>query len=134
VTNQASELLRLLQEATDGLLWMSESDYLFEVVYWQARSSITPQELLKLTNHSSDTAITTVNFDAFFENVTQPQEWHGELERETVQRYQHLVEILKTHLSDLQVYRVGNIHLDVYIIGKTTSNELAGIATQAVET
>jgi hypothetical protein len=134
VTNQASELLNILQEATDGLLWMSESDYPFEVVYWQARSSITPQELLELTHHPPDTSIETVDLDAFFENATQLQDWHGELERETVQRYQHLGETLKTHLSNLQVYRVGNIHLDIYIIGKTTANELAGIATQAVET
>jgi hypothetical protein len=51
-----------------------------------------------------------------------------------VQRFQNLVSVLKQNLSQLQVYRVGNIEIDVYIVGVTDGGGLAGLSTKLVET
>ena len=45
-----------------------------------------------------------------------------------------LVETLKSHLSDIQVYRLGERSIDVYIAGKTSEGDLAGLSTKVVET
>ncbi|WP_206756030.1 MULTISPECIES: nuclease A inhibitor family protein [Cyanophyceae] len=130
-----AELINTLEEAIAGLQWMSESDYPFTVVYWQDELPIlTPEHLLQLTNHPPDTLVETEAVDDFFAIATQAQDWHDAEATAVVKRYQALVETLKQSLDALTVYRLGQINLDLYIIGKTTTGALAGLATQAVET
>jgi len=72
--------------------------------------------------------------DDFFAIAAQEEDWHDQDERETVQRFHNLVSVLKQNLSQLQVYRVGNIEIDVYIVGVTDGGGLAGLSTKLVET
>jgi len=75
-----------------------------------------------------------VNVDKFFARATQEEYWHDEEELEMVQRFQTRVSILKQNLSQLQVYRMGNINIDAYIVGMTTSGDGTGLSTKLVET
>jgi len=72
--------------------------------------------------------------DDFFAIAAQEEDWHDQDERETVQRFHNLVSILKQNLSQLQVYRVGSIDIDAYIVGVTDGGEWAGLSTKLVET
>ncbi len=72
--------------------------------------------------------------DDFFAIATQEEDWHDGEERETAKRFQNLVSILKQNLSQLQVYRVGSVEIDVYIIGVTDGGGVAGLSTKLVET
>ena len=49
-------------------------------------------------------------------------------------RYQALVNLLKTHLTDIKVYRVGEVEVNCYILGQTESGNIAGLSTISVET
>jgi hypothetical protein len=60
------------------------------------------------------TTLEMLAVDDFFAIAAQEEDWHDEEERETVKRFQNLVSILKQNLSQLQVYRVGNINIDAY--------------------
>ncbi|MBD2019502.1 nuclease A inhibitor family protein [Leptolyngbya sp. FACHB-36] len=129
-----SELLTRLQTTIEGLQWMSESDYPFEVCYWQdCDGDMAPEKLLELTQHEGNAAIELRDIDSFFEWATQPQEWHSPEEQEAVKKYQALVRLIK-QLSDPNVYRIGQINLDIYILGKTEEGAIAGVKTKAVET
>lgn len=135
MSDRASQLANLLQQITKGLQWMSESDYPFEVVAFESPSAdLTPENVLQLTKHDADVPVESVDLDSFFAVATQEQDWHSAAEQETVKQYQKLVSCLKEHLRDLQVYRIGEINLEIYILGKTEEGELAGLSTQAVET
>jgi len=90
--------------------------------------------LLQLTNHPPHTPVKVVSVDDFFAHATQEEDWHDEEEREMVQRFQNLVSILKQNLSQLQVYRVGNINIDAYIVGVTPRGDWMGLSTKLVET
>jgi len=123
-----------LQEASNGLLFLSETDAPFEVISWQAQEDLTPAKLLQVTNHPPNTPVELRTVDEFFAIATAQEDWHDEEERETVQRFQNLVSVLKQNLSQLQVYRVGNTNIDAYIVGVTDGGEWAGLSTQVVET
>ncbi|MBE9005119.1 nuclease A inhibitor family protein [Fortiea sp. LEGE XX443] len=125
-----------LKQASNSLLMMSESEYPFEVVLWpgQAQETLTNQKLLQLTDHPPETSIETVELDYLFRNCAEEKEWHDEIQKQDVQKFQSLVNTLKDNLTDIKVYRLGTINIDVYIIGKTTSGDLAGISTKVVET
>ena len=62
------------------------------------------------------------------------QDWYGPEEKVTARRYRRLERLLRTSLSDLEGFKVGERDVDVYVIGKTPDGEFAGIATKAVET
>ena len=123
-----------LKQASNGLLFLSETDAPFEVIHWPAQGELTPTKLLQLTEHSPDVPVEIVSVDEFFDTPTAEEDWHDEEERETVKRFQNLVSILKQNLSQLQVYRVGSIEIDVYIMGVTSGGDWAGLSTKLVET
>jgi Nuclease A inhibitor-like protein len=132
----SSEITEKLKQASDDLLMMSESDYPFEVFFWsgQGDESLTNQKLLQLTSHSQDTPIETVDLDYLFQNCAEEKDWHDETQKQNVQKFQSLVKTLKDNLNDIKVYRLGTVNIDVYIVGKTISSDLAGISTKVVET
>jgi hypothetical protein len=123
-----------LKQASNGLLFLSETDAPFEVIDWQTQGELTLAKLLQLTNHPPDAPLEMLAVDDFFAIATQEEDWHDKEERETVKRFQNLVSVLKQNLSQLQVYRVGNINIDAYIVGVTPSGDLMGLSTKLVET
>ncbi len=130
------EITKKLRQASDNLLMISESEYPFEVFLWsgQSKQSLTNQKLLQLTGHTQDTAIEIVELDYFLRNYSQEQEWHDEIQKQNVQKFQLLIKTLKDNLTDIKVYRLGTVNIDVYIVGQTLSQELTGISTKVVET
>jgi hypothetical protein len=128
-------IIETLLQASAGLLMPSESEYPFESVYWsgQAKEELTTQKLLQLTGHPDNSPVETVELDYLFQNVAQEKEWHDEVQKVNVSRFQNLVSTLDNNLSNIKVYRVGTINLDVYIVGRAGS-DLAGLSTKVVET
>jgi hypothetical protein len=128
-----AQLLEQLQAAIEGLQWMSESEFPFEVVHWSQTADLTPELLLKLTDQAPETLVQTEAIAAFFEWVIQPQDWHSPEEAAAVERYKALLQLLQAHLQDPQVYRLGEVNVEIYILGNA-AKELVGVKTQAVET
>lgn len=129
----SADIIEKLKQASSGLQCMSEADYPFEVFEWKGQEP-KAEAVIQQTNHTPDTPVEVVPLDDFFKNATQEEDWYNNEEKETVKRYQALVETLKTNLSDVQVYRLGTVEIDVYIAGKTPSGDLAGLSTKVVET
>jgi Nuclease A inhibitor-like protein len=134
--SETSTLVAQLQAATDGLLWISETDAPFAMIHWQAAqaSDLPHQQLLELTHHSPETVVETVDLDEFFGPAIQKHAWFGAEEQAISARYGELVTILQHNLRDLKVYRVGEMAIDIYIVGQTEAGEVLGLATQVVET
>ncbi|GGA33050.1 sugar-non-specific nuclease inhibitor NuiA-like protein [Okeania sp. KiyG1] len=130
------EIFEQLDELVKGLLWMSESDYPFEVFIWEFGEvvSLNNEIVLKITKHSLETTVKVIEFEVFFRVVITERSWHNAQESEVVRKYQKLVSMMKQYLSDLKVYKVGEVRKDVYIVGKTNTGDYAGVATVSVET
>jgi len=127
------ELINQLSKASEGLLWLSESDYPFETVCMEDVDDIKPK-LLELTKSSADTTIEVKELDSFFSQATHEEDWYNDEEMAECKRYQELVNLLQTHLTDIKVYRVGEVEVNCFILGKTESNTIAGLSTISVET
>ncbi len=131
-----TEITEKLKQASDSLLMMSESEYPFEIFLWagEAQETLTNKKLLQLTGHPQETLVEEAEIDYIFRNCAQEKEWHDETQKQNVHKFQSLVKTLKDNLTDIKVYRLGMINIDVYIVGKTPSGDLAGISTKVVET
>ena len=134
MTQTNLEIIDQLKAATHGLLFTSESEYPFEVFLWEAIAPVTPEKVVQQTGHPQDTPVEVVEVENFFRVATTEEEWHTEEEKETVKRYQSLVKKLRIYLSDIKVYRLGHVEIDVYIVGQTPDGKLAGLSTHVVET
>jgi hypothetical protein len=135
MTKTNSEILEQLKQASDGLLFMSESDYPIEVFLWEGVTPpVTPEIVLQQTSHGQDTPHEVVDIDSFFSRATTPQDWHEDEEKAVVAKFQKLLEVIKSNLKNPQVYRLGSIEIDVYIVGEIPTGKLAGVSTKVVET
>ena len=125
----------MLAKASEGLLMPSESDYPFTPFVWTkgAKAKCVTTGLLKLTGHAPETPVEIVDLDYFFRNVAQSQPWHDPIQAQNVPKFKHLMTVLKDNLTDIHVYRVGTVQIDVYILGKSGKN-LAGLSTVLIET
>jgi len=129
-------LIDSLKEATEGLMFQSESDYPVEpfIMELEGKESINSEDILQAMGYPDDTQVELVKFENFFKNAVKEQSWHGDEEKEIVKRFQELVHILKTNLEDIKVFKIGDIELDVYVIGKLELGYFSGIRTKVVET
>ena len=127
------QLVEELREATRGLLFMSESDYPFEAFEWTTAEP-TSEFLRKLAGKDSSEEVETQGAREFFRAAASEPEWKGEAELATARRFQTLLRLLETTLSDLRVYRVGSIDINVYVAGRAPSGNWLGVSTRVVET
>lgn len=112
--------IKQLKKIIKGLCWVSEADYPWTI-------EIVPE--LKLESKE----VETVNFDKFFAIATEVKSWHSDKEQQEVKRYQDLVTWLKENVTDLAVYRQGQIEVEICVIGKINAHWLL-LKTIAVET
>ena len=128
------KLLAELSQACDGLMWLSESDYPWQVIDWQNENEIDRQTLLQHYEYHPQTRVSTKTLNSFFQNATTEQEWHDEIERAEVKRYQSLYSWLKNNLKDIQVFLVGEVEVDVYVLGRLSNNRIIGLSTKMIQT
>ncbi|MEO0374069.1 MAG: GNAT family N-acetyltransferase [Cyanobacteria bacterium P01_A01_bin.17] len=119
-----------------ALQWVSETEHPWSVCLWNFQSSkpLTADQLLSLTEHALDVSVREVDFLTFFELATRHQDWYGEEEDAIATQYGHLVQFLQAELINLQVFKVGEQALDIYVVGYTRDQQLVGITTKAIET
>jgi hypothetical protein len=122
-----------IQEAAAGLMFISESDFPFEAIHLAPRSSI-ETELLQLVNKPAGTVVEKTTLDYFFRNMTRIDPNASSQQQSTARRFKQLHEILKTKLTDVQVWRIGTIQIDAFIIGRLSDGSYAGLRTKLIET
>jgi len=117
-----------------GLYYISETDALIQPFIGKQAKAVSKQEILSQTKKAADSIIEEKDFGFFFARLTEIQDWFGDEEREIAQKFAQLKELLEKNLRDLKVFRIGEIQLDVYVVGLNAEDNLLGIETKAVET
>ena len=129
------ETLSLLQEAIQHLLYMSESDAPFEVVHWEnGRGPLDRKQVLALTGYEENTPIKEITLHDFFKDLIQKKSWYGEIERETMRQYQRLFAVIQQRLTDVKVFFLGKVRVEIYIVGRSADGDWVGVKTTAIET
>ena len=116
--------LQPLRQAVEGLTYPSESDEPFDVFVWTAA----PSARDAVAAHAGkDRKMTEVPVEQFFSELDDSDD---------AERYRALQKILRSALSDLQVFRAGEgeVEVDVYLLGRLKSGQWAGVHTLSVET
>lgn len=111
-------VLGRLSQAAAGLLFMSESDYPFELIQWEGPDEPTADFIRTVAGEAEDAPVQRLNVEQFLNSG----------------RYQRLLLALQHELSDLRGYKVGRINMPVYVVGLSREGSWLGVATRVVET
>ncbi|NLQ05300.1 sugar nuclease inhibitor NuiA [Cylindrospermopsis raciborskii MVCC19] len=130
INKMSKSVIDLLKQTTEGLFMPSESEYPFNVVYWEFfnLNETTIQQKTGITGN-----VRTVTVDDFFQGVTKQEDWYEEEERNVAKRFESLVLVLKNNLAEAKVYEIGNKEVHAYILG-TKDGEIIGISTVVIRT
>jgi Nuclease A inhibitor-like protein len=122
-----------LKQATTDLLWSSESDYPFEVVSWEPGTDLNPADLFS-NIYDNELSIESMTLADLLAPVITVEDWYEQAELDLVDRYTNLLDLINTNLTEVEVFRVGEVEIDIYIIGKTPTGNIIGLKTRSVET
>lgn len=133
MTNDA--IVARLKQSTDGLLFPSETDAPIRPFVLPRPGGAPPSagDVLSLGGHPPGSPVESVPFDDFFAALAGDDGMDPE-QRRTADALVALGETLRSLVAEARVYRVGRRKLAVYVVGVTPAGDLAGVATEAVET
>lgn len=117
-----------------GLYYMSETDAEIKPFAGQKAGAVSVEEILRQTKAAAGMAVEERNFAEIFARLTEIQDWYGEEEKATAEKFERLNEFLERNLRDLKVFKVGSRRLKIYFVGLDREDRLMGIQTEAVET
>jgi hypothetical protein len=120
---EIADKLSILQTASEGLLYPSESDEPFNVFCWPRETAQTAQDAVRIHGGAGE-PIESVPIDGFFAALTDSDE---------ADRFAELRAALEHVVPDFVVLRAGRINVGVFLIGTATDNWL-GLQTVSVET
>lgn len=127
----AKEITDRLSTLSKDLLFISESEYPLEPFTWKS-ATLKPETILSRSQKPADTAIESTTLEDFFVQVTADQDWFDDEDRQVAQRFRDLQAEIGT-LKNVQVFRLGKIEIDVYIVG-AIGPDLIGLKTTVIET
>jgi hypothetical protein len=135
LTPETNALVQQLVSAVANLSWPSETDAPFDIARWTELPAAQPstEQILQQALLPPETPVETVELDHFFE-PTKPQPWHSPEEQAIAEQFQNLQMLLQQSLEEIQVYRCGEIELEIYIVGRTRQGDWIILHTAAVET
>jgi hypothetical protein len=130
----AKNLIAELERAVDGLLVTSETDAPLHPFLWPKPLPFTPQAVLAAAGMSAETPIEEVSLERFFAPRVVERTGMSVTEKAMVARFRALQRLLTERLTDIHVYRIGRIEIQVWIVGQTWEGQVAGLTTLVVET
>lgn len=108
-----------MEQAAAGLLVMSESDYPLELIRWNGATEITPEHLCSVSGRPPGTPIGETDLAGFFHSS---------------ERFRAVVNALENNLSGVRIYKVGEINIPVYIVGRSPAGNWLGLSTRLIQT
>jgi hypothetical protein len=123
-----------LAEASDSLVYISETDSPVVPFSGEPSEEITAEAVLKQTGKPMNTTVEERSFAEFFERLTRDRDWFSDAERARAKKFLELQRLLEENLCGLKVFRFGRIRIDIYVVGLDNEGRLKGISTFAVET
>lgn len=123
-----------IKTAAEGLWYISETDAEIFPFTGSKAEKVTKEVLLAQIGKPADAPVEEREFEQMFERFVKIQDWFGDEEKATAEKFAALKKLLEKNLIELKVFKVGRIELDIYFVGLDKEGILAGIQTKAVET
>lgn len=125
-----------LNKASEGLYYISESEYPFEVFCLTA-SPVEPVSAASVASWlgiPANVETETTTLDYFFRNMTKVYPGSTQEDKLRAERFIQLAEVLKQELGKIEVHRFGQRQIDACIVGKSEDGSYWCLKTKLIET
>lgn len=126
-----------IEQLVQGLYYPSESDEPLEYVRFGLPTDepLNENHVRVILGKVPGTLVEEIPFAEFFEPLVATQDWYEEIDIETAKRFDTLRQYFIDHLKGAQVFRVGEVQVEIYVMGQTAvENRWEGVKTLSVET
>lgn len=130
----SSDLDAQIREICTPLIYISEADSSVEMFRWSTHKNFNGETIIHEARLEQNAQIEEVAFDDFFLKLTKEKDWFGEPERERAAGFLKLQNLLSENLTDLKVFRIGQVRIEIFVVGLDQSGETVGVRMSAVET
>jgi Nuclease A inhibitor-like protein len=131
---EKKDLKILVDKAIEGLFYVSETDSPFYFFQFGECKTVNPKIIRECLNLDNSISVEERSFDEFFSRLVHEKDWFGEREKSIAAKFSTLKLLLKKNLTEVKVFRIGRIQIDIYVAGLDLENRLTGIKTKSVET
>lgn len=118
-SNKNSDLIKRIAAACVGLVFISETDSPVEPFFGK---------------EPAGSKCVEVEFEKFFERMTGKREWHSIKDRKNAEGFKKLKALLEAELDGLRVCKIGEVQIDIFVVGCDKEGKFAGVKMKAVET
>jgi hypothetical protein len=137
ISGPPNPLSSALASPLAGLLWPSETDRPVYAVDLGIAPRLTqdPREAVRRAlGERSDVRVDISSFDATFDRLTTVEDAGDSVAEQRAAKFAAVRDALKAHLVDLQLFKVGEVAIDVYALGRDANGRWAGVMSGVVET
>jgi hypothetical protein len=130
----SASLKNELSGKVKDLYFPSESDHPIEAVSYP--SSGDPLKTIAEAD-SSKPAVPVqqgMKFADFYEKYAVAKDWQSAGSKEFAAKFGAALDVMKEHLDDLQIFRQGEVEVDLFILGRDKESNWTGLKTTVVET
>ncbi len=121
-----------LQTLTNGLLFIGESEFPFQVIHLPNTTTI---ESFIETDSKEKIINAFVDANDFFKRyIERLTSSDDEIMMADIPKYQALDKFLKTEFIEVKLYKVGKIKVAIYIVCKHLNQDMYILKTYAIET
>lgn len=124
---EKKKLIDDIKLLTDGLLYLSESEFPFEAKALGNDKTAALQQLGIDENKAKQNTV-----EKFFEKLTTPQDWHSDADKINLSRFVALRDFVLTNWKETTVYKQGATEIDIHIVGQ--ADQFYSLSTKAIET
>ncbi|AMM50874.1 hypothetical protein TH61_06295 [Rufibacter sp. DG15C] len=128
-----STLYQELEQLSQGLLFISESEYPLEPFTLPAGATAQDASGFLQALGQSGQPVEEVTLAHFFRNMVRTSEGDA-VQQENAQKFTALQQWLEKNLQDVKVYRIGQTQVQAYVVGKATDQTWMGVKTTLIET
>jgi hypothetical protein len=128
-----SSLNQELEQLSQGLLFISESEYPLEPFTLPAGTSGQDGGSFLKAIGQPEQPVEEVTLAHFFRNMVRPSEGDP-VQQENAQKFTALQQWLEKNLQDIKVYRIGQTQVQAYVVGKASDQTWMGVKTTLIET
>ncbi len=132
--NDNGHFLKELNKTIKDLIYISETDSDIFPFIGEKIELLDVESFINQIGINTDKNIEEIKFYEFFVNLIVIEDWFEDEEKETAEKFLKLKNLLEENLKDLKGFKVGEIELEIYVVGLDKENNLLGIKTEAVET
>lgn len=130
--SKTDELVIKLKALIRGLWFPSETEAPWTLPTWTLHS-LEVSEIRRVLRRAAGIAIHEITLDELIKQVAQRCQGYGDEGKAIAQQHRALAKYLKDHCDSVRVFRVGNVTIDVLVVGEIPEGRVL-LQTQSVET